>query len=505
MAAKDVWKMMDKAGVTDTRTAQAYDEFIKARFLTEPLYLQHDLARGRLRPRNLSGARKTRSIPPSLRDRLERLRLYRARARRLRYGQAPHQPERDLARVLSLPHPLKRIWHGLANRGIRPDHRLYCTYMIACGRVGNLFQIIHSLGRDLGLEFSDVENHRLTSVSGGFNFPRDSPLAPTTRLLHAVVHSLGTAGYVVLAKKVLEHLSRRYGLAIPAATWSDLLEYTYMTSTHQAKTEWAMFEARSVRNRDIDAHDVINVWETMLSEPHNVQPTFEDLDKYVNALLQAGRFDDAVEAIRLGSSHYHSLTHDVHDALAECLYPSPLPSATDQYLRAKARQHRSWFTIQRWCERWIRRISRKNLADETVSTQAIPDFVAEFRDFMPSPAVYYTPGGLVRLFASGGTKEKFRWRKEEVQSAPTLVLRRDKTDPVLGEQGEQLLNERGQPLYHRKNRLFQQTFPRGVRVRKTQAWEEVGILRFCMRETGARDGARVPSLRVGRMADCVEW
>ncbi|ROT38176.1 hypothetical protein SODALDRAFT_278519 [Sodiomyces alkalinus F11] len=507
MAAKDVWKMMDKAGVTDARTGHAHDEFMKARFLTEPLYLQNDLARGRLRPRNLSGARKTRSISSSLRGRLEKLRLYRTRARRFQYGQAPHQPERDLARVLSLPHPLKRIWHGLINRGIKPDHQLYCTYMIACGRVGNLFQIIHSLAKDLGLEFSDVEDHRLTNISGGFNFPRGSSLAPTTRLLHAVVHSLGTAGYVVLAKKVLQHLSRRYGLTIPATTWSDLLEYTYMSSTHDARTEWALFEARSVRNRDIQAQDVIDVWETMLSEPYNTQPTLEDLDKYTNALLQVGRFEDAVEAIRLGSSHYHSLTHDVHDALAESLYPSALPSATDQYLRAKARQHRSWFTIQRWCERWLRRTSRQNLADETVSTQAIPDFVAEFRAFIPSPAVYHTPGGLVRLFASEGTKAKYRWRKEEVQSTPTLVLRRDKTDPVVGgERGEQLRNEQGQPLYHRKNRLFQQTFERGVRVRRTLAWEEVGVLRYCMREADdVRDGARLPSLRVGRMADCVEW
>ncbi|EEY21655.1 predicted protein [Verticillium alfalfae VaMs.102] len=130
-AAKRVWKLMDLNEVWDLREGLGYDELVKARYLVEPLYRQYDLARVRLRPRNL---RKVNRPDMALRGRLEKLRLYEARSKYHAYGKSPHQPERDLHWVLSLPGPLNRIWFKMLNQGVTITESLQCSYLVACGR-----------------------------------------------------------------------------------------------------------------------------------------------------------------------------------------------------------------------------------------------------------------------------------------------------------------------------------------------------------------------------------
>ncbi|KAM0276737.1 hypothetical protein ACHAQH_006448 [Verticillium albo-atrum] len=504
-AAKRVWKLMDLNEVWDLRESLGYDELVKARYLVEPLYRQYDLTRVRLRPRNL---RKLNRPDLALRGRLEKLRLYEARSKYHAYGKSPHQPERDLHWVLSLPGPLNRIWFKMLNQGVTITESLQCSYLVACGYAGNLRMIEAVLSRFYDVSIVDGKTRRgITAdsrnalITGGRKFPIGHPLAPTPRLLNAIAHSLGAAGYVLLAKKLVEFFSQQYRITIPPATWSDLLDHTYIISTHRAQVEWGMYESNMpVKNRAVKAEDVIDIWRAMTAQ--GIQPSFEDLDKYVNALIQSGSFDDAWKAIRTGSAHYHTLMTETQDALFEALYPSPPRSASDRVVRAKAKQHRAWYSIQRWCDRWLLRFSRREERAENDLTRRIPDFVAEFMDYMPHPATYHVASGLVRLHANHQQK-RMGWEKSDFASTPTLMIERDNQDPRVDENGRQLVNDAGHPQYHTKNRTYQHLDRRLLRTRREQPWEAVGFYKHCVDDGATKSGW--PHLKFSNVAHCVEW
>ncbi|KAL9946313.1 hypothetical protein D7B24_001812 [Verticillium nonalfalfae] len=512
-AAKRVWKLMDLNEVWDLREGLGYDELVKARYLVEPLYRQYDLARVRLRPRNL---RKVNRPDMALRGRLEKLRLYEARSKYHAYGKSPHQPERDLHWVLSLPGPLNRIWFKMLNQGVTITESLQCSYLVACGYAGNLRMIETILARFYDISIVDGKTRRgITAdsrnvlITGGRKFPHGHPLTPTPRLLNALVHSLGAAGYVLLAKKLVEFFAQQYRLDIAAATWSDLLNHTYIISTHRAQVEWGLYESNmAVKNRAVRAEDVLDVYHAMTA--HGIEPSFEDLDKRVNALIQSGAFDEAWTAIRSGSAHYRTLMAETQDALFEALYPSPPRSASDRVVRAKAKQHRAWYALQRWCDRWLLRFSRREArlgVGDTMDadgdlTRRIPDFVAEFVDYMPYPATYHVASGLVRLQANHQQK-RMGWEKRDVASAPTLVVERDGQDPRLDEDGRHVVSEAGQPQYHVRTRTYQHLDRRAQRTRRAQPWEAVGFYKHCVADGAAEGGW--PHLKYSNVAHCVEW
>lgn len=494
---KHVWKLMDDFGIQDIRSTRLYDEFIQARFLTRPLYVQHDLARLHLRPRDITGHRKHGRIDPRLKGKLEKIRLYKARARSSRFGFDPHNPQQDLHWLLSLPRPLARVWDSALKQGAELEEELLCSYMIACSRVHNIRQVKVLVSRCFGISLPDQEDRRLPEV------PRLTRI-PSQRLLDAIVNSLGNAGLSKWARQLLVALSRKHKTPIPAAIWSRLLEYTFISASHRLRTEWSMYESSFPQKRAATAHDVIAVWDIMVSEPHNVEPTFEDLDKYVKALIQVGRFEDARLGLRAGKQHYQLLTEKVQERLFESLHPSPPPSVLDAFFRAKARQHRAWYSIQRWCDMWIRMSSRHGPDPGLAAREGIPDFVAEFRDFVPHPVVYYTDAGIVRLNLAEESKA-FSWQRGLVTSAPTSIHKSDRSRPIQDCDGNALLDNAGRPTYEKVNRPFQRSFEIGSRVRKVQPWEKNSIAAYCVRRDTGKHGADALHLRHTSVAECVEW
>ncbi|KAF9877975.1 hypothetical protein CkaCkLH20_04551 [Colletotrichum karsti] len=459
--AKWIWKVAMKADREKDPTVRgglAYTEFMKARFLTEPLYMQNDMARFRVRPRDLTGHRKRFADKSALR-RLERLRLSIATNKTSLYGRAPDQPSHDLHRKVSLHQPVRRIWSAVRKQRIRVDQELLGAYLIACGRAGSVRELLRRLWQTWRIRTTDIKDHRATKIVGGIEPDLLDPLTtPNLRILNAIVHAFGSTGHVILARKFLIFFSTKYEIQVPPETWSSLLEWTYVMSSKPAITEWKIM---GDRNRIIDAEDVFIVWDLMTSGhgPYcrPVKPTFKDRDFYVKSLIAARKFESTWDEIRRGAALYESICEEVESSLFERLYPSPPAEAVTRHLQAKVKQHTTWYTIERWCRMWLMKGSKLERKDDNFTQRTITEFIAEFSDFLPNPATYKTSAGTVRI-ATPQNIMRQSWKMQIARSHPTTVRVPDRSSQKFTTMKETkedepdaplipVVTEKGTPLY----------------------------------------------------------
>ncbi|GJC96113.1 hypothetical protein ColKHC_04939 [Colletotrichum higginsianum] len=421
-AAKGIWHGEMKGDVVgNPRDGLVFAEYFKTRFLTDPTYTQNDLARFRLRPRNMARRRKgfaeTRLLWP-----LEKLRLSIASHKRDSFGRARWLPTHDMHRLLSLPAPVRRLRRYIQRERKVVDEEFYCAYLLASARAGSFRDMIGLLWRTWKIKITDLQDHRAAQIVGGVQRRNLNPLLqPTERLIHAIVQSFGCSGHVILAQKLIMYISQRWQIPIPQSSWSSLLEWTYILSSAPANREWRIM---GDTNRMIRADEVLSLWETMRGEPFMAEVGLHETDIYVKSLISAGRLDEAWEAIKHRRTEYDSLCEEVEEALFESLYPSPPPSSIARHLRLKTRKHMMWYTIQRWCQQWLRRTSKSLRHRPHLSPQIIPHFVGDFYRFLPDPITYTTNGGTVRI-ANTETNQKTRWVKRLVLGAPTQRLAPD--------------------------------------------------------------------------------
>ncbi|OLN82714.1 hypothetical protein CCHL11_08754 [Colletotrichum chlorophyti] len=422
-AAKIVWHTMMKGENVTSRHGLAYTEFFKVRFLTEPMYIQNDLALYRLRQRNASGRRKrfarTNAFYP-----LERLRMAISVNKRESYGRASWSPTHDLHRLLSIPRPIRRIEKYIVRHGKVVDEDFLCTYLIASAQAGSFKAMIGVLWRVWKIRIDDIRDHRNATIAGGVEIS-DPLFKPTERLLGAVVHAFGSMGNVLLAGKLMHFISQRYRITIPPETWSLLLEWTYVHSTTPATKEWKIMLDP---NRAVRAEDALSVWETMVSEPYSIKPNFKDTDIHVKSLIGAGRLGEAWDAIQSNRAEYDSLVAEVERCFFETMYPSPPPSSISRHKRLQAKQHTTWYSIHSWCHQWLREAGNRLRLQPEASARIIPQFVDELREFLSDPITYTTPGGTVRI-ANEDVNRKARWAMRIVRSPPTLLRVPDRSRP----------------------------------------------------------------------------
>ncbi|KAK1989164.1 hypothetical protein LZ30DRAFT_776329 [Colletotrichum cereale] len=470
-AAKGIWHGAMKGDpVTNPRDGSVLAEYFKTRFLTDPTYAQNDLARFRMRPRDMTRNRKTfdetRLLWP-----LEKLRLSISSRKRGSFGRARWLPTHDMHRLVSLPAPVRRLQGYVKRERKVVDEEFYCAYLLASARAGSFRDMIGLLWRTWRIKITDLRDHRAAEVTGGLGRGNLNPLLqPTERLIHGIVQSFGCTGHVILARKLIIYISRRWQIPIPQSSWSALLEWTYILSSKPASQEWKIM---GDPNRIIRADEVLSLWDTMKGEPFLVNVGLHETDIYVKSLISAGRPDEAWEAMKQACAEYDLLCEEVEEALFESLYPSPPPASIARHRRLKTRQHMTWYTIQNWCQQWLRQTSKSLRHRAHLSPQIIPQFVGDFYRFLPDPITYTTNGGTVRI-ANTETNQKTRWVRRIVPSAPTQRLAPDPSRPKYAkppgasdpEELVPVLTQAGDPVYESMPITIRRTEKKMVRQRR---------------------------------------
>ena len=414
-ATKAFWAAMANQGLRDARTSQTWTEFIKARFVTEPAYYQFDRARVAVMARDLYSNRAP--VPMATLKRMDGMRLSLNALQREPWNRRRDEPEEDIRRLLRRRvdyRGFKGHWIRALYYGTEMDEELLCASLVAFARSSSLHSIKTLILQNYyGISVEqDAENPGHYIVSGGVELPIDSPVRPTSRLLNAIVDAFGAMSHVPLAMKLVDFVSQRYEVPIPAETWSNLLNWTYLCASKPFKPMRRLhgdFPATTT-----SAADVREVWAVMTSSPYNVEPTFDDYDIYIKTLLAQRSLGRALDLIRNDMMpYYEKVVEKYHTALEDEI----LISDTSTQLSAARRRRHKAATYKDYVHHrmssWFGKLLKTSSANRGHRTGAvmrtlIPDLVHEFADFFPHQIRYRTSQGVVQLTRPTALR-RFEW------------------------------------------------------------------------------------------------
>ncbi|EFW99987.1 hypothetical protein CMQ_305 [Grosmannia clavigera kw1407] len=397
VAAKRIWREMEEEGFIEWRQSDLYREFVRARFLTDTLYAQQDPFRLRVRPVNLHRQKLTMYRPRL--DQLDHLRQGLERYRVQRTGQNPNQPDyaEHLTRILRKTKPVNRLYRMVSDLGIARDERLLAAFMVALGRTGSLTAMAEMLAHHWEIIVTWDKATSTVTVSGGAGIPPESPMRPSVVLLEAVVQAYCASGAVACALQVMDHLSRRYDIAIPQHLWFSLLSWTYVMTSKPAATEW---RAAGFPEHALGPAAVQLVWTAMTSAPYNVQPGFAQYDVLIKTRIWQRKLSEALRLMREARRMYETQLGEYEAAVLEYAETARQgvgrSTAARRLNRAGGRKWYMWYCLQTWCRAILKRTQPRGVHDVRV-VQGIPALIDEFRPFVPYLAQYHITTGFVQL------------------------------------------------------------------------------------------------------------
>ncbi|XWW97947.1 hypothetical protein V2A60_005943 [Cordyceps javanica] len=425
-AAREFWGDIAKSGLQEWRNTRAWNEFLKAFFMTEPLYYQFDRARVAIKARDLYRSRNP--MHGATLEALDRQRFSINALRQEPWNRKPTDMDEDIMRDLR-----KRVqdrgyrahWRRGLLYGLDMDEQLLCTSIKAFSRSASLHAIKEQIFSSYyGIIIENERDPTQTSITGGHDFPADSPLRPTAALLEAVAEGFGAMSHIALGLQLIQFISQRYSIPIPHSVWSSLLNWTYLFSSkpfsdaRRKLGDWASTTQSSI--------DVMHVWEAMTQPSQgNVTPTFDDYDIYIKTLLVQRSVVKAFDAINeYALPYYATLIEAYETALAdEVLQAEALGGdsvaaprrATLRRQKAETLKDHTHHRIVMWFRQLLKVISaNRQLRDGPAGRELVPNLVRDYGYFLPGAVRYRTAQGRVTLERHGDesmTERLQGWRR----------------------------------------------------------------------------------------------
>lgn len=405
-AAKDFWAAMAVTGQQKLRTSKTWTEFVKARFLIEPLYYQYDRSRVAVLPRHQYSGRTP--MPMATVKRLDKMRLSMNALKAEPWNRRYDEIDEDLRRLFRRRgdfRAYKGHWLRALFYGHEMDQELLCASMIAFSRSSSLQRIKTLIFKNYyGIETQEAGSKEPdgVTITGGHHIPQGSPLLPTTQFLNAIVEAFGSMSQISLGTKLLLFVSSRYDIPIPAETWSNLLNWTYLC---QSKPYQRMRKIQGgFASTTVRAADVVHIWETMTSPPYNIQPTFTDYDVYIKTLIAQRSLPLALTAIATHAiPHYRTVSAEHEAALCdEILQTSaaghtPARAATRRQ-RAEVLKDHTYTRISYMFTQLLKSASAlRTYRNGPPSGTFIPDLIRDYGEFLPPTVKYRTAQGIAEL------------------------------------------------------------------------------------------------------------
>ncbi|KAI7576467.1 hypothetical protein KC316_g10685, partial [Hortaea werneckii] len=189
-----------------------------------------------------------------------------------------------------------RMLQGLLGQGVKANEETWRVVILAAAREGDLGTVEKVIARVWGVEVGRIgkeeeeeeEEEESAAKEGGSGgnsaaskkktpkggnaegnesnpdnfipYHSTSPLHPTPALLTALAHAYGINNALPTALKLIDHFSRSYSLSIPHATWSELLEWTFVLSVPRTGKK-AQFDGTKTGQLPLSA--VGNLWGVM--------------------------------------------------------------------------------------------------------------------------------------------------------------------------------------------------------------------------------------------------
>lgn len=414
--AKDVWKSMDRDTRSQLRHSEAYAEFIKARYLTEKIYANNDLARLRLRPLDMH--RSSTYLPGQTHMRLQYLSGSLTDRRKHRFGSNSHERffDEPLTKLLRNRGPLVKLERATALRGMEfSGEQLVCALLKANGRTGRVEDNRRLLNDQWGIMIHRDKTTGEVSIRGGHTYPPESPRAPTAALLDAIVHSYCSMGEITMAVKLLDFMSQNYSIPVPDHVWSDLIEYTRLMHTTPVANEWDISE---LPHKGAKAIHVLEVWSLCTQAPHGFQPQARDYYNLIKSLVKKGQsMLRPIEALRQIKPLYDDVVDDCEQAWCELMQTTqqkvPNHKAFRRYKLIQARRAYMWFMFH-YAIRQILTNLRPGRINDLSAVKEVPKLLCDFEQFLPRKVSYSVATGVVEFTSDA-------WRRNDTVEQSQLV------------------------------------------------------------------------------------
>jgi len=330
-----------------------------------------------------------------------------------------------------------KIFDDMLQRGVTGDEKTFCLLMISSARVGDVEGVKAILGRVWGINVDKLMTMNEKDLGEPNSYPFDSPFRPSKTLLFALVHCFGINNMVPTALRLVDYVSRKFSLIIPTEVWEDLLGVTYALS----KPRTLSGETGKMSPTYLGPEAVSILWSALTAEPYNVKPNMAMYDKLIVNLLRRQQFSEARERMKEALKVYVKSVHEYGETVAVEKLHSSLLEAEDgseelelmqgtttyeNYLglqKDKAFQHlalkQSRQYLYRWCRILINLAPRSLLENPTFIPMTLPQFIYDFRHFMPHRIGYPIGTGFIS-FPSGSAqlRRTLAFKKEALPWPP---------------------------------------------------------------------------------------
>ncbi|KAK3944329.1 hypothetical protein QBC46DRAFT_375003 [Diplogelasinospora grovesii] len=394
-----IWRMMDKQGQAHTRDSSTYHEFIKARFLTDELYTQYDLARFRVRPIDLN-RQKLRILSHRKLTNLRALERNMLAIRRYRFGQNRHELDKveHLMRIFRKVRPLKKLFAVVTDGKYPIDEGLLCSFIVAFARSGSL----NFIEKNILAPFWGIRLNRFKSGEVTITYTPMPPLGqlikPTERLLDAVLTSYCSNAEVAAALKLADFISRSYGIPIPERMWFKLLQLAHVQTSKPCCIEWRI---TGLKYKMVHPKSVEMIWNAMTSPPYNVRPGFAEHRIMITWLLANRRIKEAIALLLELESSYKTLLGELEGAYQRYVLAVELGAgvakAKKAWLDTHVRKVAMAYEFEVMLYRLLKRVRRNRWLDDDFTARLIPQLVDAFRSLLPATVKYKTPTGTVQI------------------------------------------------------------------------------------------------------------
>ncbi|KAH7262434.1 hypothetical protein BKA59DRAFT_29104 [Fusarium tricinctum] len=407
-------------GLQPKRTTATWNVFLRARYQIDPVYYQYD------RQRVTQTSRDAYRIffETELKNvwRMESLRHSRNALLKLPFNR---QPRRLWAsnylwmRQKTGYQSYFAHWRRSKDIGVLLNEEMLCNALIGFARSGSLAHIRGIvLKRGFGIGLVENKEAGTFKIGGNKTFREGNPRAPTVRLLNAIVEGFGGMSRIRLALDLLIHVSKAYSIPIPRETWSNLYNWAYSCSTKPNRPQRQLMQ--KPLSAVVDHKLVTEIWDTMTSEPYNMEPTFENYMAYTKSLIFRNKFNAALDVIRDHAVPHYRRLEEEHQQIVFNEVLQEMSGVSHQRVRIETQKDNSWYQIHDCLSKLFKGASmfpprRKSKFPYT----ALPNLVAEFNEFFSDQIRYRTSQGYVTLERSVEVP-RFTWSRQKRTTLPQL-------------------------------------------------------------------------------------
>ena len=310
---------------------------------------------------------------------------------------------------------VSQLFRQMVKAGVPGDEETFCLMMMGFAREGDTNSVGLTLKRVWGIDVDallSVDESELQPVKP---YPLDSPFYPTAKILHTISHAYGINNDLSTALRAVDYVSRQYKIQIPTSVWNELLTWTFILAK---KRHGGRVERDGTTIGQLPPNAVSNIWDTMTSEPYNVQPTMEMYDRYISNLFQRQRFGVIrkvmQEARCLHIQHVRSLSR--HHILMRSTFKPGHPVSERrmrelQFLRMRVMRNHAY--LKKWVRNLILRASLSLKYHPNWSGHDLPDLLREWNLFVPNRVKYSIATGQVKFWTDvvvdNGVQQR-KWR-----------------------------------------------------------------------------------------------